>query len=880
MMQKCHIYFIGLWLTICCFACDVFCETPAGTVISNFATATFYDTELGVGGSVDSNVGTIIVKAVYALQLLDDRSKKGVPGGFINFPHIIKNTGNSEDSYEIKVSNLQGDDFDSELIQIIFDKNTNGQIDPGESAISQTNVIQPDDFIHLVIGISIPGGVNNGSSANWVVSAQSISDKMVSDDNFDSVTITMDALISIGITNNPNCDQYVESKETIYFSVAFSNIGLADPQERDVSILKNDITSLQKGVLLESNIPPNTFLSSVKDINYAPVSALLLLKPISSPTNTWILFEDWNGQDMIEKIGLLMINKSLSSNHSGLLSFYLEVAENITNGIIITTIAGIDLDGDSIYDFQSNETCNRIRSHDTAQLNFIDSNLNYVQSYQLESSPKYHPEKDDVYVEVKSSSFNRFVNEKEVIQATVESKETADSVMLNLYETDINTGLFRSRTPIILVDREQKRRRSSRFCQDGSPCYLSSKPIDSLVSIIDDPVEGELRDLAAIEPFGHVFDSITFQPVEGVEVFIHRIDNEQPTDTKGNPIVQEITNREGRFQFTDLAPYDGYYFSVVPPNVNYVFPSQKPASMLLYAWPDVNQISYGIDGYKNQVPSSGVFSIGSSKRALQVDIPLDPYTSGEMLAITKTTNETYSYIGGTVTYEVKLKNLTHAVLIDTKLYDWIPEGFEYEISSTFINGNIAKDPVSGGENSYQYENRSPDLVFNIGKIDNNQEIVIRYSLTITENASVGLNQNIAQAEASSGGAAIVRSNLSPAEIDIRQGLILQKSTRQHAVNIKNHARYTVRLTNRSESNLKDSEIIDIIPKGFEYVSGSSYLDGQLIKDPTLQFTALNNNAMLIFQAGNLDINQEKILTYHLNVTAEALQGDGNNIAKQ
>ena len=879
MMQKCFTYIIWLWLIICCFACNVFCETPAGTVITNFATATFYDTELGVGGKIVSNVGTITVTPVYAVALMESQRKKGVPGGFINFPHILKNTGNTEDFYSIQVSDLQGDDFDSDFIQIISDLNNNGQIDPGEPAISQTHVMQPDDFIHLVIGTSIPAGLVKGASANWAVSAISLSDNKVFDENFDSVTITLDALIRIGITHTPNCDQYVESGETIHFSVTFSNIGLTDPDERHVSILKNDITTTQKGILIEGNIPPNTFVSNTKEINFAPVSAQLLVKTIFTPTNVWTPYDDWNGQDFIVKIGLLILDNGLSRNSSGLLSFYLEVAENITNGTMITNQAGIDLDGDGIYEFQSNETCNRIRSHDTAQINFIDSKLNYVQSYQLESSPKYQPEKDDVYVEVKSSSFNRLVNEKEVIQATVESKETSDSVTLNLYETDLNSGIFRSQTPILLVDDDLRRRRSRRFCQDGNPCFLYSKAIDSLISIIDDPVVGELRDLAAIEPYGHVFDSITFNPVEGAQVFIHRLDNEQPTDTKGNLVTQETTNSEGRFQFTDIAPYDGYYFSVVPPNDNYVFPSQKPANMLAYVWPDVNQASYSKDGYKNQVPLSGIFSIGNSKRALQVDIPIDPYSTGDMIAITKTTNESYTYIGGTVSYEIRVKNLSKVILINANLYDWLPEGFTYESGSTVIDGNASANPSNAYDVSHQYENKSPDFVIPIGKLSSQQEVVIQYSLNVTNDAPVGSNINVALAEASSGGVATIRSNFSSSEIDIREGIILQKSTQQTAVNINNHARYTIKMVNGSGADLKDAEIVDTIPEGFEYVSGSSQIDNQLTKDPIIQNIVQDNKVELIFNLGNLNIDQEKVLTYDLNVTKEALLGDGNNTAK-
>jgi len=869
---------IGLWLIFCCFANDALCETPAGTVITNYATATFYDTASGVGGRIESNVGTITVTPVYALQLMESQRKNGVPGSFVNFSHVLKNTGNAEDSYQIKVSDLQDDDFDSELIQIIFDQNNNGQIDPGESAISQTSVIQPDDFIHLVIGITIPGGARNEASANWIVSAVSMSDNKVSDDNFDTVTITLDALIRIGINHTPNCDQYVESGESIHFSIEFSNIGLADPEEREISILKNDITMLQKGVLLEGNIPPNTILSNEKEIKFAPVNAILLIRPVLTPKNVWIPFESWNGEDYVEKIGLLMMNNGLSTNTSGLLSFNLEVSENITDGTIITNQAGIDLDGDGTFEFKSNETCNRIRSHDTAQISFIDSNLNHVQSYHLESSPKYQPEKDDVYVEVKSSSFNQLVYEKEIIQAIVESNETHDSIEITLYETGLNSCIFRSKIPLILVDESQGRRREKRMCVEGRPCYLYSKPIDALICIIEDPVVGELRDLAAIEPFGHVFDSISLDPVEGAQVRIHRLDNEQPTDTKGNLITEELTNSKGRFQFTDIAPYDGYYFSVTPPNDNYAFPSQKPASMMSYAWPDVSQTSYGKDGYKNQVLLSGVFSIGSSKSALKVDIPIDPCGMGDMLEITKTTNDTYTYIGGTVSYEVRVKNHTDAILMNAKLYDWLPEGFAYETDSTFIDGNAANDPINGDAAFYQYDNRSPDLVFTIGKLDSYQEVIVRYSLSVSENTPVGINTNIAQADATSGGAAIIKSNVSPSKIDIRQGIIIQKSTGQQAVNIKHHTRYTIKVSNHSESDLKDTEIIDTIPDGFEYVTGSSQIDNRLVKDPVIQQNILENKTELTFQIGNLNIDQEKILTYDLNVNADALLGDGNNIA--
>src|SRR5438132_1117312 len=69
---------------------------PAGSSISNQASATYTDAALGTH-SVTSNTVVTVVQQVASLTLASNGAKTAAPGGQVVYAHSITNTGNGAD---------------------------------------------------------------------------------------------------------------------------------------------------------------------------------------------------------------------------------------------------------------------------------------------------------------------------------------------------------------------------------------------------------------------------------------------------------------------------------------------------------------------------------------------------------------------------------------------------------------------------------------------------------------------------------------------------------------------------------------------------------------------------------------------------------------
>lgn len=108
--------------------------TPAGTSISNVATAT-YEQANGADATVESNEVTLIVDelldvTVASAEPADVTGSPGVAGALLRF--VVTNAGNGSEAFELTaVSNGGGDDFDPAVTALVLDANGNGAYDAG-----------------------------------------------------------------------------------------------------------------------------------------------------------------------------------------------------------------------------------------------------------------------------------------------------------------------------------------------------------------------------------------------------------------------------------------------------------------------------------------------------------------------------------------------------------------------------------------------------------------------------------------------------------------------------------------------------------------------------------------------------------------------------
>ena len=143
--------------------------TPAGTSITNVATATY---ELPGGGeaSVDSNVVTLKVDELLDVSVAwgdpaDVATSAGLGGQVLKF--TVTNAGNGAESFTLgTLANGGGDDFDPSVTGIVLDTNGNGAYDAGiDTAYASGGndpQLDPDQSIAVFVLSSIPAGAADG----------------------------------------------------------------------------------------------------------------------------------------------------------------------------------------------------------------------------------------------------------------------------------------------------------------------------------------------------------------------------------------------------------------------------------------------------------------------------------------------------------------------------------------------------------------------------------------------------------------------------------------------------------------------------------------------------------------------------------------------
>ncbi|GFO58234.1 hypothetical protein GMST_05590 [Geomonas silvestris] len=82
--------------------------------------------------------------------------------------------------------------------------------------------------------------------------------------------------------------------------------------------------------------------------------------------------------------------------------------------------------------------------------------------------------------------------------------------------------------------------------------------------------------------------------------------------------------------------------------------------------------------------------------------------------------------------------------------------------------------------------------------------------------------------------------------------------------------FTVRVENRGVATLEHATLVDLLPRGFRYLKGSTLLDGSTYPDPT------GGGQQLVWNLGNLEAGRVRTLSYRCTVSADAPVGTALN----
>src|SRR5690606_19352275 len=158
----------------------------AGTLIRNQAVATFRACLDDVCATVSdeqrvsSNIVQTLVQAVPGIDLVSAQQRIGQPGGRVLFAHVLTNTGNDGDRYQLCINGVSSQ---ISAWQLYADDDSDGQPDSLTPLMDQTDadgcldtpsaLLAAGDSLQVVIGADIAPSAGTGTNAALTLQARS-----------------------------------------------------------------------------------------------------------------------------------------------------------------------------------------------------------------------------------------------------------------------------------------------------------------------------------------------------------------------------------------------------------------------------------------------------------------------------------------------------------------------------------------------------------------------------------------------------------------------------------------------------------------------------------------------------------------------------------
>ncbi len=805
-----HVLLCTFAITLSLVGTYVSAATAPGTLIHNRAEIIYFDTGTGSIIRTQSNNSTVEVARVFRAKIEGPSTHIAHAAKFLGLPFRIQNTGNAADSFSLNVENLTGDSGDVQSLFLIHDINGNGIADAGEPVISETPRIEPGNIIELVVAGNIPStaivdeqyqvGVSAvGNNANQPLNATT------------TITIVDGAFISLTKSSESECSVPTPPNTDINYRIDFTNSGNREPESQTVLI--DGI--LRTGVLIRDNIPAGTQLLPNQNISFAPIQGLpIVLENVSE--SQWLSYSAWDRARPAASFGLFVPAENMAPGQSGNFLFSLRVIDLELPNALVENIAGVDIDGDGQFDFESNAVCNLIDETEPdlgAAIDATDATLSFQRpspelqrqnstpdffneehfvesgSFRINSgSTSYQPIRDGLYLELRTTGLppgtiiGTDSRGASYVLVTLESELTGDTLQVVMLETEPESGIFRNIRPIGLSLNDSG---NGQICPGGDrigelaigyeidapECVLTSASNDVIRAILVDGNQNAdiiLTASVVVSPTAIVFDAFTRNPVPGARVSIRQGGAPAAAsagifdDGEDSPIVPDIitndplvaiTNAQGEYDIPPLLPGDGYYLFVEPPE-NFIFPSQVAPEDLIGL--QVTPASYGPLGVGE---SSGVFSIREGDATPIGDIPLDPADSSNRLSIEKRALQVEVEPGDVVGYTVTVTNRTDEEQFNVRVGDRVPFGFKLISGTTRVDNEPAAEPL--GTPGYE-------LDFPLGTLLGGESRELTYVLEATAGSIDGDGINKARASARTNTGVILRSAESRARVRINR----------------------------------------------------------------------------------------------------------------
>jgi uncharacterized repeat protein (TIGR01451 family) len=719
-------------------------STTPGTTITNQALVGFRNSSTGIISQVSSNVVSVNVAAVEAVQLTSNNTISVLPGASFTTLHVLTNTGNLTTTYTISLAPVAGSSASptsvnrasisraavtATLTTLVgyWDQNKNGQVDPGEPTISSSMAItlQPGESTNLIVYGVLSANSAGGSSVQVQLTATSTVQGAQAS-NLDTIQVQAAALQltkSSDVTSStPNSD--------VTFTISATNIGTASATGTAVTVNG----SAQNLIVLRDEIPANSVFNVVTLTNGGTV----LYHHIGDPT------QQYSTAQPADKTTIDVIAFGFSQVGIGQtidVAFKVTIMQSASGAI--TNIAEIYAsNGSTPLNVLSNQVNIALPSAPPTIAFYGDSGFSHITSVSLVGS--------SLYVQANAAQCNQDPAVAETHTISLTSSLTLDKETFTAAETGPNTGVFR-----IVPDVPTRDGASNQVVKGNGIMEILRG--DVLTAVLQGCGSASVQTTMLISPGGVVFESKTNTPVANATVSLIDVTGQGNGGHPGGPASvispdgvtaapsSVTTGSDGRFSFPSVAP--STYQLVIAAPAGFTFPSTLPTTQLPTGRNIDPKGSYDLT-FNIAVPT-----------AIQIDIPLDRSAGGTTM-LEKVASKSTAAIGDFVDYTVTVKNVSSAPATNMIVKDTLPHGFSYQLGTTEIGGSKAPDPQGG---------HGPALQFAVGTLAANSQTTITYRANVGQGTHLGTNANLAVATNG-----VTTSNTGSAIVQVEGGAFRQE----------------------------------------------------------------------------------------------------------
>jgi uncharacterized repeat protein (TIGR01451 family) len=302
---------------------------PAGTVIGNVATATYYDENNNKYVST-SNLVQTKVKQVYAVDVNKQVDEvEAIPGQVLNIPFTVKNEGNGNDTLTLEATS---NSTDITIEGIYLDKNNNGVVDPGEEKVDQVD-LNMGESVPVIVVAKVSPDAQPDTQAGITLKATSKGDPTKSDSDTTKVNVVSDAVLQISMAVDKSV---AKPGDTLTYTVDFTNTGNKPANATTVNIDGNN----KEGILVYSQIPKDTTFVA-DSVQGTPVGGQVVYSTDNG--NTWTTQQPQNLED-ITNVGYFIPDDNptdgqktavLDPDQQGSLTFKVQVVDKPTSNEIL-----------------------------------------------------------------------------------------------------------------------------------------------------------------------------------------------------------------------------------------------------------------------------------------------------------------------------------------------------------------------------------------------------------------------------------------------------------------------------------------------------------------------------------------------------------------